>query len=235
MTASHYRAIVFDAVGTLIHPTPSAAQAYAAIGARHGTRLTTEEIRCRFAAAFDDQERIDRANAWTTSEERERRRWRDIVAQVLDDVVDVAACFTDLYEHFARPNAWSCTPGIEELLTHLRRSEHAIALASNYDHRLRTVVGGLPALSSVTTLVISSEMGWRKPAPAFFARLADVMQLPPSHILFVGDDRVNDYEAARASGMSAVLLDPKNCHLGCSNRITSLSELDPLTSTRWPP
>src|SRR5438067_2160826 len=82
------RAVAFDAVGTLIHPEPSAAEVYASIGRRFGSRLEVAEIRTRFRAAFAEQEVIDRASGWVTSEERERHRWQDIVARVLDDVRD---------------------------------------------------------------------------------------------------------------------------------------------------
>jgi putative hydrolase of the HAD superfamily len=33
--------------------------------------------------------------------------------------------------------------------------------------------------------------------------------LDPGQVLLVGDDRVNDYEGARAAGLHAVLLDPR--------------------------
>ncbi len=38
-------AVFFDAVGTLIHPEPAAAQAYAEIGRRHGSQLAPAVIR----------------------------------------------------------------------------------------------------------------------------------------------------------------------------------------------
>src|SRR5438105_3948472 len=94
-------AVFFDAVGTLIHPEPSAALAYAQIGQRHGSALSAELVRQRFAAAFAHEEAADLAAGLRTSEDRERRRWRTIVAAVLDDVADAEACFAALYEHFA--------------------------------------------------------------------------------------------------------------------------------------
>src|SRR5437762_3515620 len=117
-----YRAVFFDAVGTLIHPEPSAATIYLDVGRRFGTRRSHEEIAARFVAALQAQEEIDRAQGWRTSEERERRRWRDIVAYVLDDVTDPASCFAALYEHFAQRGAWRCADNLEPLLARLHRS-----------------------------------------------------------------------------------------------------------------
>lgn len=201
------RAVAFDAVGTLIHPDPPAADVYAAVGRQFGSRLDLPEIRRRFMTAFRRQEQLDWDNDLTTSEERELRRWRAIVAEVLDDVRDPEGCFAALYEHFSRPDAWACEPGAEALLAELRRRGLPIALASNYDRRLRSVAAGLEPLRHVTHFVISSEVGWRKPAPAFFAQLADVLQLPAGEILLVGDDPVNDVEGGRAAGLQVLLCD----------------------------
>lgn len=46
------RAILFDAVGTLMRPEPAVAQVYREIGARFGSRLSVEEIAARFEDAF---------------------------------------------------------------------------------------------------------------------------------------------------------------------------------------
>src|SRR5437867_1152954 len=100
------QAIVYDAVGTLMHVHPSVEAVYAEVGRRFGSRLDRAEIRRRFRAAFAEQEELDRAALWRTNEERERERWRAIVSRVLDDVADGAGCFATLYERFAQSSSW---------------------------------------------------------------------------------------------------------------------------------
>ena len=225
-------AVAFDAVGTLIHPDPSAAEVYVTIGRRFGTRLGVGEIRTRFRAAFAAQEQVDRQNGWVTSEERERCRWQEIVAAVLDDVRDQAGCFAELYAHFATPSAWRCEPSAAQCIQRLRAAGVPVALASNYDHRLHGVIDGLPPLSDLTRRLISSEVGWRKPAPEFFARLADSLGLEPEAILYVGDDRENDYEGGRRAGLTALLFDPHSKHPEAgTERIGNLRDL-PLAGGR---
>src|SRR5437763_10039141 len=100
------RAVVFDSVGTLIFPEPSAAAVYARVGKAHGSRLGRGAIGPRFTTAFRRQEALDRAAGLRTSEEREDERWRTIVAEVLPDVADPDGCFRELFAHFGQPDAW---------------------------------------------------------------------------------------------------------------------------------
>ena len=219
------RAIVYDAVGTLIHVQPSVGAIYAAIGRQFGSRLGADEIHARFGAAFALQDRLDEQADWRTDEARERQRWRDIVAHVLDDVADPARFFDALFAAFAHPDMWTCDSDAAEVLTHFQRRGIRQAMASNFDARLRAVIAAMPALSVLDPIVISSEIGWRKPAPAFFAHVIQRLQLPPSEILYVGDDRGNDFEPAREAGMMAALLDPRQRHLDVGDRIARLAEL----------
>ncbi|HKI35782.1 MAG TPA: HAD-IA family hydrolase [Gemmataceae bacterium] len=200
------RAVFFDAVGTLIHPEPAAAVVYTAVGQSLGSRLTTAEVAARFRIAFARQEALDLAHGLRTSEERERQRWRHVVAEVLDDVCDPARCFEELFAHFGRPQAWRCDPEAAALLLQLERQSYLLGMASNYDARLHGVAAGMPELRPLRHIVISSEVGWRKPAPQFFGALCARVDLNPAEILFIGDDRGNDYEGATAAGLRAVLV-----------------------------
>jgi putative hydrolase of the HAD superfamily len=220
------RAVFFDAVGTLIHPHPPAGDAYAEAGWRFGSRLDAAVVRRRFAAAFAEQERLDAQNGQRTSEAREVARWRAIVADVLGDVLDPEGCFAALYEHFARPDAWRVEPGAGEVLRTLRQAGYRLGVASNFDHRLRGVLAGLADLPPFDHLVISSEVGWKKPAQEFFRRLCEEAGCAPSQILLVGDDLGNDQLGATAAGLHALLLDPEQSSpLPPRDRLRSLAEL----------
>jgi putative hydrolase of the HAD superfamily len=219
------RAVVFDAVGTVIHPDPPAAVIYSEVAKRLGSRVAPDEIPARFKRAFGKQEEIDRLAGLQTSEEREMQRWRQIVTEVLDDVADTEACFRELFDHFSDPSAWRCEAEIGPVLAELASRGYALGLASNYDRRLRRVVAGLPMLTRLERLIISSEVGWRKLAPEFFAAVAQTFGLPQNQILYVGDDLANDYEGARSAGMQAVLYDPRCAGPAGANRVTRLTDL----------
>jgi putative hydrolase of the HAD superfamily len=202
------RAVAFDAVGTLITPDPPVSAVYYAIGQRHGSRLPADAIRSRFSAAFRAEEERDRAAGWRTDPAREIERWRRIVAAVLDDVTDRETCYRELWDHFSRPAGWRCLPDVEPVLTELVRRGLAVGLASNFDSRLRIVVAELPDLAPIGPIVVSAEVGWRKPAAEFFTAVVRAFGCAPGEVLLAGDDLENDYTGAAAAGLRAVLLDP---------------------------
>jgi putative hydrolase of the HAD superfamily len=221
---SPIRAVFFDAVGTLIHPEPPAPVAYYHVGQRFGSKLDPKTIAERFWRAFQEQEELDRSRGGRTDEERERQRWQATVGAVLNDVSDADACFRELFAHFARPSVWRVAEDVPAVLEGLARRGCVLGICSNFDRRLREVVAGLPELAPLSHLVISSEIGWKKPAPEFFRVLSEVTELPPQEILVVGDDPVNDVEGARAAGLAALLYDPRNRQPD-RQRITRLADL----------
>jgi putative hydrolase of the HAD superfamily len=219
------RAIFFDAVGTLLFPQPPATSVYWEVSQRFGSGLSVATIRDRFAAAFAREEEIDRQRDWHTDEEREKRRWQDIVAAVLDDVSDPGSCFQTLYHHFALPGAWKVHEEAAGLLPKLADGGYVLGLASNLDCRLRSVVAGFPELRPMRHLAISSEIGWRKPSPRFFAAMTETCGCRADQVLYVGDDLVNDYDGARAAGLRALLFDPGNHAPATVARTTRLTDL----------
>jgi putative hydrolase of the HAD superfamily len=202
------RAVVFDAVGTLIYPEPAVASVYADIGRKYGCAVTSDVVRERFTTAFRRQDALDQQNELRTSEARERERWQAIVAEVLSDAGDPEACFEELFAHFSHPQHWRMLGGAVTALADLQERGLKFALASNFDTRLRLIASGLPALAPIEHLIISSEVGWRKPAMPFFDAVCRAVGEAPERILFVGDDPMNDYQGADLAGMRSVQFDP---------------------------
>ena len=202
------RGIVFDAVGTLIKPVPSVAEAYTAAARRQGVVLDPEEVKARFDVHFQSDKVHGEQGALSTDDATERRRWRMIVSGVLPEVADTDRAFAELWDHFGRPESWWCYPDVAAALDRLADQAISVCVGSNFDGRLRGVVNGLPALKDRTeTLVISSEVGFRKPHPSFFHAACAQLGLPPAKVLCVGDDPENDVRGAIRAGLSGLLLD----------------------------
>lgn len=202
------RAVFFDAVGTLLFPRTPVARTYAEHACRYGADVTEEQVRIAFREAFARQEQRDLAAGWRTDEARERARWQAIVTDVLPNA-DAGPCFAGLWEWFANPAAWAVHSEAGAVLNELSRRGLAVGIGSNFDARLLPLVNHFAELAPVRDrCVVSSLVGWRKPAPEFFAALARAAGCEPTQVLYVGDDVQNDLHGATAAGLRAVLLDP---------------------------
>lgn len=226
MLPTHIKAVFFDAVGTLIHPTLGAPRVYAEYAGRLGVDVSEATVRERMTAAYLAEERADERAGWVTSERREAERWRRVVAASLPDVGDTDKCFGDLFAHFGRAEAWTVDPEAGRVFAGLADRGLVLGMRSNYDARLHSVVAGIPDLAAVRDrVVVSSLVGVRKPGLAFFDAVRETAGgLAPAEIAFVGDDLGNDYDGATAAGMFAVLIDERDRHPG-TRRIRRLSEL----------
>jgi putative hydrolase of the HAD superfamily len=200
--------IVFDAVGTLIDPYPSVAEVYAEAARRQGVHIERAVVKSRFHQYFRNDEVDEMRGPLATDEPSEFRRWRRIVSNVLPEVPDPDRAFEELWDHFGRSEAWRCFPDVAPVLDRLEAKEIPIRIASNFDARLRGVVSGLGELSCCAApLIISSEVGFRKPHPAFYRAACDSLGLPPDRVLCVGDDLENDVVGARRAGLRGLLVD----------------------------
>jgi putative hydrolase of the HAD superfamily len=219
------KAIFFDAVGTLIHPEPPAITVYGEVGRRLGSQLQREVIRANFARAFCRQDELDKANGYITDERREVQRWQAIVAESLTDLPNADEVFANLFSYFGRSSSWRWLKEADPVLNELSSRGFALGMASNFDGRLRDVLAPFPAMKLLSALVISSEVGWRKPASAFFAAVCRSVDLSPEQVLYVGEDLVNDYQGARDAGLHSVLFAPgKEAPIG-SHCIQSIGQL----------
>lgn len=201
------RGIVFDAVGTLIEARPTVGTAYTEAAARQGVSLTLREVRARFSRAFRTDEDHELRGPGATDEATELRRWRRIVAEVLPEISDPARAFDELWEHFAEPSSWTVHEDALAALVAFESAGLRLRVASNFDARLRCVLRGHARLARFAeSAIISSEVGYRKPHPAFFEAVCRNLDLGPDEVLCIGDDLENDVLGPLRAGLRAVLV-----------------------------
>ncbi len=221
---TNVKAVVFDAVGTLIYADPPVAEVYHLAGWQYGSRLSHEEVARRFRVAFAESEAGEGLDRPATSEALERDRWRRIVSTIFDDVPDAGeGLFHTLWQHFAEPEHWRLFEDAADVLDELAGRGLRLAIASNFDRRLRAIVQAVPHVRRCERCFISSEIGYPKPDRRFFAAVQEQLGLLPGEILLVGDDWTNDIEGAATAGWQTVWLQRK----GTVNprAIRSLAEL----------
>lgn len=78
-----------------------------------------------------------------------------------------------------------------------------LALVSNFDHgpAARALILRLGLDRWFSAVVISAEVGWRKPHPLPFTQALDALGIGPADALFVGDSLDSDVAGAQALGL----------------------------------
>jgi putative hydrolase of the HAD superfamily len=94
----------------------------------------------------------------------------------------------------------------------LRRlaQRYQLAVVSNFDYT-PTAVGILEAagvLELFAAVIVSDQVGWRKPRPDIFQRALAATGADPARTLFVGDRADIDVEGAHRVGMDAAWINP---------------------------
>jgi putative hydrolase of the HAD superfamily len=152
------------------------------------------------------------------------RRGPDVFANDRDDEVDYLAVLSSCFEElgctltdddvrlYAAESIWESQmtlhPLAHALLDALRERGLRLALVSNMtlpSWLLGPVFERLELAERLDVIVLSSEVGKRKPHPLIFERALTQLGVPARSALFVGDRRYQDVRGAAQVGMKTVL------------------------------
>ncbi|MGQ4810095.1 Phosphoglycolate phosphatase [Candidatus Entotheonellaceae bacterium PAL068K] len=111
----------------------------------------------------------------------------------------VDAYFSAFIEHA------SLLPHTRETLVALRR-RYRLGLLSNFTHgpAVRTILDRLGLTQLLDVILISGELGYRKPHPRVFVALQRHISLPKAQIAFIGDDPEADVRGAQEAGLQPI-------------------------------
>lgn len=204
------KAIFFDAVGTLVYLRRTVGDHYALVGSEIGLTLDPRQLDRAFPTAWKQMPRRTAIDGPRPHDDK--GWWRELVNLVLDQVApslsefDRDNFFEIAYEHFAEAGVWELYPEVVDVLEKLQ-PRFQLAVISNFDGRLRFILGHLGISKYFADVFISSELGADKPDPEIFCRAVKLIDLKPNQVLHVGDDSERDWKAAAAAGLSIFQLD----------------------------
>lgn len=91
------------------------------------------------------------------------------------------------------------------MLTTLK-GRYRLGLLSNLTHApaARQILERLGLTTFFDIVLISGELGYRKPHPQVFQQLLEQFALPSAHVAFVGDDLEADINGAQAAGLQPI-------------------------------
>jgi putative hydrolase of the HAD superfamily len=199
------RAVLFDAMGTLLALADPAPALAAALRARHGIEITPAQARAALAAEIA----YYRAHHDDGRDEASLRELRLRCARVLGDALPAAAGRLEddaLLASLLAALRFRAFADAPVALAALRRRGVRVAVVSNWDVSLPGVLRDVGLLERLDAVLTSAQVGAAKPDPAIFtAALARVGVSAPQAV-HVGDSLEQDVCGARASGLRAILL-----------------------------
>jgi putative hydrolase of the HAD superfamily len=204
------KAISFDAVGTLFCLTQTVGDHYALVGSEVGLTLDPGELDRAFYVAWKQMPRRTAIDGPRPNDDK--AWWSELVNLVLDQVApslsefDRDNFFEIAYEHFAEAGVWELYPEVVGVLEKLR-PHFQLAVISNFDGRLRFILGHLGISKCFAHVFVSSEIGADKPDQEIFRRAVKTISLKPNEVLHVGDDPERDWKAACEAGLSIFRFD----------------------------
>ena len=197
------RLLTVDAAGTLVRPWPSVGAVYGRTAREHGIEVSDEEVNTEFYKTFGRLQTCKQTN-----EGEESEFWRQVVTQTFRPFAgnkNLDSLFEELWNLFAKGECWKLAEKAESTLTTLRERGYVLAVLSNNDARLRSVLADLKIDQAFDHLFISSEMGCEKPELEIFRKVEQTMDRKPNEILHLGDSHSRDFLGARNAGWSALL------------------------------
>jgi putative hydrolase of the HAD superfamily len=194
------RAVTLDVGGTLLEPWPSVGHVYSAVAAEHGhSGLSPDTLNRQFAAAWRRKREFDHSRA----------AWQEIVQATFAGLLNrgaAAALLDPLYRRFACAESWRLFDDVLPALESLRERGVRLAVISNWDERLRSLLDDLRLTPFFEKIIVSIEAGQAKPSPWIFQHCLEALRLPADAVLHAGDELREDLEGARQAGLRAVLV-----------------------------
>jgi putative hydrolase of the HAD superfamily len=221
------RAVFFDAGATLVHPEPPVEVIYAREFAADGARFNEEELTRALARAWEEVYAKPGTNRYG-GVRGEPDFWQTFLNRVrsrLDGGVVSTAAFARLAAHFRTPASWAVYDDVLSTLEDLSRRDLKLAVVSNWDSFLPTLLSALDLERFFPVVAVSAIEETGKPDPEIFHRACRRLGVGPAEALHVGDSVAEDLEGARGAGLEALLLDRHDRHPEIADRIASLTEL----------
>lgn len=223
---SRYKAIFFDAGGTLFTPHPSVGEIYAETALRYGCQVCPQDIEKQFRIEWEKRD----IHSLSSDHPEERQWWYDLVWDVFKqfEIQEYEQFFDELYDIFARPEYWRLFPEVRDVISQLKERGFILGIVSNWDSRLLPLCEKLGLGKYFDFILASGLVGSSKPHPGIFREALKRSNVGPHEALHVGDSLKDDVQGSRQLGIYSVLLDRTRMRKYSMTTVASLCELIPI-------
>lgn len=222
-----YKAVFFDAGGTLFEPNPSVGHIYAKVASQFDMKVDHRQIETLFRAEFSKRDRTPDTRAHN-SEKHEKTWWKDLVKTVFEKSVQVQnfdSFFEALYDYFATGEAWRLFPESLDVVEELRGRGLKLGIVSNWDSRLLSICKEMGLDKYFDFILASAVVGSAKPDSGIFEKALNLARVRSSEAIHVGDSVENDVQGAQRCSIDALLIDRNGGHVENVKVIRSLRDI----------
>jgi putative hydrolase of the HAD superfamily len=228
------RAVLLDAMGTLLRFAPPAPLLRAGLRERLGTDIgaAAAEAAVRAEIAYYRAHLDEGRDAASLA--RLRRRCAEAMRPALPPPAADAPTSL-LTEALLGALRFSAYPDAPPALRSLRAAGLRLVVVSNWDASLHERLAETGLAGLVDGAVASAQVGHAKPDPEIFARALALARVPAREAWHVGDTDDADVAGARAAGMVPVLLD-RDGTAGAAGDVVTIRSLAGLARlAQYPP
>jgi putative hydrolase of the HAD superfamily len=209
------RVVTFDAAGTLIRLLHPPGQVYSEIALQFGFQLDPVRVQNAFKMVWSSFPPPAQSDGPCPDDDR--GWWRDLVAKIITEagyrIDPFDRYFETVYAHFALPGVWELFQDVPGILCELGRLGIRLGVISNFDRRLYDILTHLNVRHLFEHLIVSSEIGIRKPAARIFEVAVRRFGTTAGEIMHVGDEPESDFAGARRAGLQALLVNHERINL----------------------
>jgi putative hydrolase of the HAD superfamily len=200
------RAVLLDALGTLVTFAPPAPRLRALLAERHGVSVTEDEAEAAMRAEIRHYRAEHDMAVDAASLARLRRDCAAVLRDALPERVHAALDVDALVPTLVDAIAFAPFDETLEVLGALRAAGYRLAVVSNWDVSLREVLDRTGMTGFFDAIVISAELGAAKPDPRPFTTALAALGVDAANAVHVGDTHAEDVLGARAAGVTPLLV-----------------------------
>ena len=219
MARLRYPLVSFDAGDTLVAPRESFGAVYSRVLRTLGVALPAADLERGLRLCWAETNRaiepgVDR---YAMESGGENAYWLRFVAGTLArtpgaprEKAFAERALAPLREAFRDPASWQVFDDVVPVLSELREAGARLAIVSNWDSGLPTLLERLGLASWFDTIVVSHLEGVEKPRPELFLRAVARLGGRPDEARHVGDVPELDGAGATAAGIANVIVDRRS-------------------------
>jgi FMN phosphatase YigB (HAD superfamily) len=214
-----YDAVLFDLFDTVVHfnrerlplvqvngkPVRTSSPPTFEVVRRTYAQVPFEQFHEAFVGAFREAERMrNSTHREITAQERFAMTFRALGLPWDAEAQGVAAAALDVHMRTLASSV-ECPVAYRGILE-WTRARYRMALVSNFDHAptARLILNEHGIGEYFEAVVVSADLGWRKPRPEVFHRGLNAMGVAAGQAIFVGDNAEIDVAGAKGAGMAAI-------------------------------